>query len=254
VQSSTDKGVAWVTGASSGIGRELAKRLAQQGLQVAASARTARELDRLAAEVPGRITAFLLDVTSEKACAETAALIAASLGPIDLMILSAGAGFPVSVQNFSVQNFRRTVDLNLMGVVNCMGPVVPTMLARRTGHIAILASIAGFVGVPGSGAYGATKAALISLCESMKPDFDRAGVTLTLINPGFVKTPLTAANKYPMPFIIPLARAADIIMRGLDRKQFEIIFPWQAALFARLLRLMPRWLLFRVTSRIGGFR
>jgi NAD(P)-dependent dehydrogenase (short-subunit alcohol dehydrogenase family) len=246
--SETRRKVAWITGAGTGIGRGLAQRLAREGWIVAASARTARDLDSLAALVPGRITSFQLDVTDAKACVATAELIETSLGPIALAVLSAGAGFPVSVEKFSVANFRKTVDLNLMGVVNCMGEVVPRMVARRSGHIAIMGSIAGYVGVPGSGAYGATKAALNNLAEGFKPDFDRAGVTLTVINPGFVKTPMTDKNDFPMPFIISLDEAVDRIMAGLAAKRFEIIFPWQAALFARAMRLLPHWLLFRLTG------
>jgi NAD(P)-dependent dehydrogenase (short-subunit alcohol dehydrogenase family) len=123
------KGVAaWVTGAGTGIGRALSRRLAQHGWTVAASARTARDLDSLAAEVPGRITAFQLDVTDAKAADETGRAIEANLGPVDLAILNAGSYFPTTAGQFSVENFRKTVDLNLMGVVNCMGPIVPSMV------------------------------------------------------------------------------------------------------------------------------
>jgi NAD(P)-dependent dehydrogenase (short-subunit alcohol dehydrogenase family) len=243
--------VAWVTGASSGIGRAVARRLANEGWIVAASARTARNLDSLAGEVPGRITSFQLDVTNATACEETAEAIAASLGPVDLAVLDAAASFPVSVEKFSVANFKKTVDVNLMGVVNCMGPIVPQMLARHTGHIAIVASVAGFVGVPGSGAYGATKAALINMAESFKPGFDRAGITLTVINPGFVETPMTAKNSSPMPFLMPLDEAVDRIMKGLEAKRFEVTFPWQTALLSRTLRILPHWLLFRLTSNLA---
>jgi NAD(P)-dependent dehydrogenase (short-subunit alcohol dehydrogenase family) len=242
--------VAWVTGASSGIGRALARRLAQEGWVVAASARTARALDMLAAEVPDQITSFQLDVTDADACAHTVGLIESSLGPIELAILNAGAAFPVTVDNFSVQNFRKTVDLNLMGVVNCMGPMVPRMTARRGGHLAIMASISGYVGVPGSGAYGVTKAALNQLAEAFKPEFDRAGVTLTIINPGFVETPLTERNRSPMPFLMPLEQAVDRIMAGLAANRYEIAFPWQAALLMRTLRTLPHWLLFSLTRRM----
>src|SRR5436190_3551963 len=134
------KGVAWVIGAGTGIGRGLAKRLALDGWTVAASARTARDLDSLAAEVPGRITAFRLDVTDAKAADAVGQAIEANLGPVDLAVLNAGSYFPTTAQKFSVENFKKTVDLNLMGVVNCMGPIVPGMVARRAGHIAIMGS------------------------------------------------------------------------------------------------------------------
>ncbi|MEP7239438.1 MAG: SDR family NAD(P)-dependent oxidoreductase [Devosia sp.] len=244
------KGVAWVTGAGSGIGRGLAKRLAEEGWTVAISARTAEDLDSLAAEVPGRITAFKLDVTDEAACLATGKAIAAALGPIDLAVLNAGSYFPTTATDFSVTNFRRTVDLNLMGTVSCMGAVVPAMVARRSGHIAVVASLTGYVGLPTAASYGATKAALISMMHSFRPDFERYGVIMTVINPGFVKTPATDKNNFPMPFLMGVDKAVDHIMAGLRSKRFEIAFPWQMVLALRLLRALPEGLRFAITRRM----
>lgn len=245
-----DRGVAWVTGAGTGIGRGIARRLAQDGWIVAASARTARDLDSLAAEVPGRITSFLLDVTDPKAADETGRAIEASLGPIDLAILNAGSYFPTTAGEFSVDNFRKTVDVNLMGVVNCMGPVVPGMVERRRGHIAIMGSLTAFVGLPTAASYGATKAALNSMAEAFKPDFDQYGVTITVINPGFVKTPATDKNTFPMPFLMDVDEAVDRIMHGLAAKRFAIDFPWQMTLGTRLLGAFPGWAKFAITRRM----
>src|SRR4051812_7695217 len=192
--STSPKGVAWITGAGSGIGYALAKRLATEGWFVAASARTGRDLDKLAAEVPGQITAFQLDVTDETACAATAARIAETLGPVDLAIFNAGSYFPTTADNFSIANFRKTVDVNLMGEINCMGQVAPKMVERRAGHIVLMASLTVYVGLPTAASYGATKAAIISMAQAFKPDFDRFGVTISVINPGFVKTPATDRN------------------------------------------------------------
>ncbi len=244
------KGVAWVTGAGRGIGRGVARRLAETGWIVAASARTARDLDSLAAEVPGRITAFQLDVTDAAAADETGRRIAAALGPVDLAVLNAGGGFPVSAADFSVANFRRTVDLNLMGVVNCMGPLVPAMVARRAGHIAIMASIAGFLGLPSAAPYSATKAALNAMAEAFRPDFERHGIAMTIVNPGFVRTPLTQGNRFPMPFLMDLEPAVERIVAGLAARRYEIAFPWQMALGAKALRAAPHWLRFAVTRRL----
>jgi NADP-dependent 3-hydroxy acid dehydrogenase YdfG len=242
--------LAWVTGAGTGIGRGVARRLAETGWIVAASSRTAHDLDSLAAEVPGRITAFQLDVTDQAAVADTARAIEASLGPVDLALLNAGSYFPTSAAEFSVANFRKTVDLNLMGVVNCMGPIVPGMVARRSGHIAIMASVAGFVGLPTAASYGATKAALNAMAEAFKPDFERYGVTITVINPGFVKTRATDKNRFPMPFLIDVDEAVDHIVSGLQSRRFEISFPWQMSLSTKVLRAMPHWLKFAVTRRM----
>lgn len=245
-----NKGVAWVTGAGTGIGRALAKRLAQDGWMVAASARTAKDLDSLAAEVPGKITSYLLDVTDAKAAEDTGRAIEANLGPIDLAVLNAGSYFPTTAAKFSVENFRKTVDVNLMGVVNCMGPVVPSMVARRAGHIAIMGSLTAFVGLPTAASYGATKAALNSMAEAFKPDFDQYGVTITVINPGFVKTPATDKNRFPMPFLMGTDEAIGHIMRGLEAKRFAIDFPWQMTLGTKLLGAFPGWAKFAITKRM----
>ncbi len=245
-----NKGVAWVTGAGTGIGRALAKRLAEDGWTVAASARTARDLDSLAAEVPGRITALLLDVTDAKAAEATGRAIEASLGPIDLAILNAGSYFPTTAQKFSVENFRKTVDVNLMGVVNCMGPIVPSMVERRAGHIAIMGSLTAFVGLPTAASYGATKAALNSMAEAFKPDFDQYGVTITVINPGFVKTPATDKNRFPMPFLMGVDDAVGHIMRGLEAKKFAIDFPWQMNFGIKVLGALPGWAKFGITRKM----
>jgi NAD(P)-dependent dehydrogenase (short-subunit alcohol dehydrogenase family) len=242
--------VAWVTGAGTGIGRALARRLAETGWIVAASARTARDLDSLAAEVPGRITAFQLDVTRPDACTATAGAIAASLGPVELAVFNAGSYFPTTAENFSVANFRKTVDVNLMGEINCMGPLVPAMVARRSGHIVLMASLTGYIGLPTAPSYGATKAALISVAQAFKPDFERFGVTISVINPGFVKTPLTDKNTFPMPFLIGTDEAIDHIIHGIDSKSFEISFPWQMSAAVRLLAWIPNWAKFAITRRM----
>lgn len=246
----TNKGVVWVTGAGTGIGRALARRLAEDGWTVAASARTASDLDSLAAEVPGRITSFLLDVTDAQAAQATGRAIEASLGPVDLAILNAGSYFPTTARKFSVENFRRTVDVNLMGVVNCMGPIVPGMVERRRGHIAIMGSLTAFVGLPTAASYGATKAALNSMAEAFKPDFEQYGVTITVINPGFVKTPATDRNRFPMPFLMGVDEAVDHITRGLEARQFAINFPWQMTFGIKFLSALPGLAKFAITRRM----
>jgi NADP-dependent 3-hydroxy acid dehydrogenase YdfG len=245
-----NKGVAWVTGAGTGIGRALAKHLALDGWTVAISARTARDLDSLAAEVPGRITAYQLDVTDAAAADAAGRAIEANLGPVDLAILNAGSYFPTTAAKFSVENFKKTVDLNLMGVVNCMGPIVPGMVIRRGGHIAIMGSQTAFVGLPTAASYGATKAALNSMAEAFKPDFDQFDVTITVINPGFVKTPATDKNTFPMPFLMDADEAVGHIMRGLEAKRFAINFPWQMTLGTKFLHALPGWAKFGVTRKM----
>ncbi|MCX8570879.1 MULTISPECIES: SDR family NAD(P)-dependent oxidoreductase [Hyphomicrobiales] len=241
---------AWVTGAGSGIGRALVVRLAHEGWQVAVSSRTARDLATLAADEPDLIHAFPLDVTDAEAVRETVASIEDDLGPLDLAVLNAGTYARDSAIRFDAAAFRATVEVNLMGTVHCLAALMPRMLARGSGHIAVVSSVAGYVGLPGAAAYGASKAALINMCEALHPDLAARNVRLSLINPGFVDTPLTQKNDFPMPFLISADAAVDHIMAGLISRHFEIAFPWKMALSMKLLAALPAWLRLAVTRRM----
>lgn len=246
-------GVAWITGAGTGIGRGLAQRLAHDGWDVAVSARTLAGLTSLAREAAnarGSIHPFPLDVTREAEVAAIVPRIEADLGPIDLAILNAGTYLRFGANDFSPGAFRQQVEVNLMGVVQGLGALLPGMMARRCGQIAVVSSLAGYCGLPKAAGYGATKAALINLCESLRPECQAAGVDITVINPGFVKTPLTDKNEFPMPFLIPVDQAVDAIMSGLARKRFEIAFPLRFAWIMKLLRLLPYPLFFSLTRRL----
>lgn len=245
--------VAWVTGAGKGIGRALALRLAADGWTVAASARTEKDLVSLEQAAPGgRIVGFPLDVTDMARADVTVAVIENRLGPLDLAILNAGTHEPTPAAGFSALAARRLIDTNLTGTVNCLAPVMARFMERRAGRIAVVASLAGYRGLPTAAAYGASKAGLINLCESLRPELDAAGVDLRLINPGFVRTPLTDRNEFPMPFLIEVDEAVDAIMRGLAGRTFEIAFPRRFALIMKLLRLLPDRLFFTVTRRMIG--
>ncbi len=245
-------GIAWITGAGKGIGRGLANRLAEDGWTVAASARTREDLDSLAAEAAnGRIRPFPLDVTDRAAMERTLAGIEAELGLPELVVLNAGTHVPVTAESFSVDALRTLVETNLMGTVYGLAELLPRFIQRRGGQIAVVASVAGYRGLPTSAGYGATKAALINMCEALKPDLDRHGVRLSVINPGFVKTPLTDRNKFPMPFLITVDEAVGYIIRGLDRGDFEIAFPRRFVFLMKLLRLLPNRLLFAVARRMA---
>lgn len=249
-----DKGekqhVAWVTGAGSGIGRALSLRLARTGWKVAVSSRGAEALDSLAAEVPGQIFAYPLDVTDQAAVAATAEAIAVVLGPIDRVVFNAGSYRPISARDFDADKFRDTIDVNLNGTANGLAAVLPPMIARGKGQVAVVASMTGFVGLPTASSYGASKAALNNLCEALQPDLARYGVSISVINPGFVDTPLTRKNDFPMPFLIDVEEAVDHIVRGLDREKFEIVFPWQMALLTKFAKFLPHGLLFAITRKM----
>ena len=238
---------AWVTGAGSGIGRALVQRLAADGWQVAASARTEGDLATLAAEAPGRIVAFPLDVTDKARAMAAAAGIEAQLGPLDLVVLNAGTYKPLTATTFSATTFREMVEVNLLGTVNCLAAIMPRMIARRSGHIAVVSSLTGHVGLPSASAYGATKAALINMCEALHPELEAEGVRLSVINPGFVDTPLPRRNDFPMPFLISSDEAVERIVRGLKSGRFEIAFPTRMSLAIRLLALLPYRLRLAVT-------
>lgn len=243
--------VAWVTGAGKGIGRALSKRLAEEGWTVAVSARTADDLSSLAAEcAPGRIHAYPLDVTDPWLTEAAFKLLESQLGLPALTVLNAGTHTPLPAEEFAIAPFRRLVETNLMGPVNGLAQIIPRFIERGGGHIAVVASVAGYRGLPTAAAYGATKAGIINMCEALKPELDRHGVRLTLINPGFVETPLTDKNEFPMPFLISVDAAVDHIMRGLDSKSFEIAFPWRFAFLMKLLRILPDRLFFALTRRM----
>jgi short-subunit dehydrogenase len=139
-----------------------------------------------------------------------------------------------------------------MGAVNGLAAVLPTLIDRRAGHVAVVASVAGYRGLPNASAYGATKAALINMCESLKTQLDRLGVTISLINPGFVRTPLTDKNKFPMPFLMEPEDAARAIFEGMARKKFEIAFPTRFVLILKVLRMLPYRLYFKLVRKATG--
>ncbi len=242
--------IAWITGAGSGIGRALALRLARDGWIVAVSSRTKADLDSLAVEGNGRIHAYPLDVVDEAAAEDTVSNIEADLGPIGLAVLNAGIYQRVSARGFSAEKFRKMVDVNLSGTANCLAPIIPRMRARKAGHIAVVSSLTGYAGLPSAAAYGATKAALINMCEALYPELAVDSVKLTVITPGFVDTPATKSNDFPMPFLIGVDDAVERIVRGLESGRFEISFPRRMTLLVKLLGLLPHPLRFAVTRRM----
>jgi NAD(P)-dependent dehydrogenase (short-subunit alcohol dehydrogenase family) len=247
-------GVAFVTGASSGIGRAVALQLAERGFTVAASARRADELDVLAAQHP-RIFSFPGDVADRAKMAAIIAGIKAAHGPIALAFLNAGVYFPAERDGFDADVAWRTFEVNVGGAINCLGPLLAAMALRARGQIAITSSLAGYGGIPGSLAYGASKAALIYMAEVLKLTYEPAGLTVQIVNPGFVETPMTAPNTdFEMPFIMSAEAAAKIICDGFGKGGFEIVFPRRLALAFKAARLLPYPLLFplmrRVTRRV----
>lgn len=244
---------AWVTGASSGLGRALAVRLANENWQVFVSARRGEKLDELAAECPaGRIHPVAVDVTDRKAVARTVAGMIERRGHLDLAVLNAGTYEADGIETLSAETLERTIGLNLLGTVNCLDPVLNHFRERRSGHVALVASLSGYRGLPQAAGYGASKAALICLAESLHAEAHRVGIKVQVINPGFVKTPLTDRNDYPMPFLMPVDEAADALYRGLMSDRFEIVFPRRFAAILKLARMLPYGLYFPLVRRVTG--
>lgn len=244
--------LAWITGASSGLGRALASRMAADGWTVAASARGVDQLGELAestAALPGRVLAFPLDVTDRDAVAAAVAKIEQDLGPIDQAVLNAGSHQPVRAATLTSEPFRALAELNLMGTVHCLEALLSVMLPRGAGRVAVVASLAGYRGLPTSAAYGMTKAGLINMAEALKPELDSHGIRIQLVNPGFVRTPLTDKNPFPMPFLMDVEKAAEAFYRGLRSDRFEIVFPRRFAYLLKLLRVLPAPLAFAITRR-----
>ena len=228
--------VAWVTGASSGIGAAVARELVRRGATVAISARRKEQLHDVAG---GDMLVLPADVTDAAAVAAAAARVREELGPIDLAVLSAGYWKQMNPADWDTDLFDQHLRVNLTGMSNSIAAVLPGMLQRHHGVIAGIASVAGYRGLAGSEAYGATKAAQINLLESLRVHIARTGVRVTTICPGFVRTGLTAGNPFPMPFIIEAGQAARSICDGLERERTEIIFPAPMALLMKTARLVP---------------
>lgn len=228
----------WLTGASSGIGAAVAREAVARGAEVYGTARGRQALEELAADLDG-FQAVPGDVTDEPAMRAIAEQVRQERGAIDIALFSAGVWKPVRLHDFSPEAFRASLDVNVMGTVHGIAAVLPAMRQRGRGVIAGVASVAGYRGLPNAAAYGATKAALINLLESLRIDAAKDGLKVVTVNPGFVDTPMTEVNRFPMPFLIDQARAARIICDGLERGRNEIVFPLPMAVATKAMRLLP---------------
>jgi len=228
--------VAWVIGGSSGIGAAVARELQSRGARVAISA---RRPDQLAEVSDGAMLEVAADVTDPASLTAAAARIRDELGPVDLAVLSAGYWKQMTASGWDTESFNQHVQVNLIGMSNCIAAVLPEMLARRRGVIAGVSSVAGYRGLLGSEAYGATKAGQINLLESLRIHVAGDGVRVVTVCPGFVRTDLTAGNEFPMPFIIDADTAGRSICDGLERERAEIVFPVRMAILMKAARLVP---------------
>lgn len=226
----------WLVGASTGIGAELAKELVKRGATVAVSARSEKELTELAGDT---MTAVPLDVTDEVAVKAAAKTVAKELGGIDAVVYSAGYWKQFDATKWDAGVFARHVEVNILGFNSVIAAVLPDMIANRSGHIIGIASVAGYRGLPGSEAYGATKAFQLNMLEAMRGSLKRKNIRITTISPGFVRTPMTSTNEFPMPFLIDADEAAEAIADGLEAGRSEIVFPLPMAVVMKATKLVP---------------
>ena len=242
----------WIVGASTGIGRATAALLHARGARVIVSARKEDALQAFVDEHPGAI-AVALDATDRPAVALATAQVLA-LGTLDGMVYCAGHYHAMRADTMDVPDMEHHLRINYVGAVYLLDAVLPHMLrtTRGAAFVSLVGSVAGYRGLPNSLAYGPTKAALINLAQTLYMDLHDKGVGVSLINPGFVATPLTAQNTFTMPALITPAQAADEILQGWARGAFEIHFPKRFTLWLKVLALLPSGLYFRLVRRFTG--
>lgn len=230
----------WLIGASEGLGREIAKGLVQAGAHVVLSARSKDRLEALASDL-GSATALPCDVTDDASVLQAAN----ATGPIDGLIYNAGAYEPMRTQDWDDEAARLMVDVNFTGAMRVLSHIAPRFSARNHGDITLIGSLAGYRGLPAAIGYGASKAAMISLAETMRHDLKGSGVTIRIVNPGFIKTRLTQKNAFAMPQLMSPEDAAEQVLKAMNRSRFRTDFPRPFSWGLKLLDLMPDWIVFR---------
>ena len=228
----------WITGASSGIGKAVAEKFAHEGWKVAISARRKETLDNMAQDP--NIKSFPLDVTKRDQIENVFKNILNDFGELDLCLFSSGTYEPKDEQSIDPDKIKNVININFLGVIDCVKTVEEYFKNKKSGHISIVSSIAGYRGLPNSSGYGPSKAALTNFSESIYFDFKKFGVRVSIVSPGFIKTPLTDKNEFPMPFLKTPQYAAEKIFNGLIKSNaFEIHFPKGLTLILKLLRILP---------------
>ena len=240
----------WVIGASSGIGEACAKALLLQGAKVALSSRRVERLNQIAIASGANQTLIIpLDVTDDAQLQDGYKSIMSAWGGIDLLLFVSGVYTPLRADNFDIKIAEKTIDANLLGPMRAVSLVVPEMLKAHAGHIAIVGSVAGYSGLPKALAYGPSKAAIINFCENLFYDLLPTGVSVHMISPGFVATEATAQNDFEMPALISAEVAANEILAGIQKGEFDIHFPKRFSRFLKFLRILPYPIYFWIVRR-----
>ena len=246
--------VIWITGGSSGIGKSLAYKFANEGWQVAISARRENLLKEIS-ESNEKIKSFPLDVTDKVKCKEVFEQIKNYYGDLDICFFSTGTWSPKEEKDIDVEQIENVFKVNFFGTMNSIKAVEGHFKNKKNGIITIVSSIAGYRGLPNTTGYGPSKSALISLAESLYLDFERYNVRVCLVCPGFIKTPMTDKNDFKMPFLKTSEFAADKIYDGLiNKKQFEIHFPKELTLTLKFFKLLPSKIYFYLVKKLTKFQ
>jgi short-subunit dehydrogenase len=240
----------WIVGASEGIGRSLAKKLAAAGATLILSARTMDRLNSLLEELKGEHFIVPLDVTEGKSVERAWEKIEELKFVPDIFIYNSGYYEPMSALNCDFEIVKKMLDINLYGTFTVLSKIIPAFLQNRKGHIVLVGSVSGYSGLPRSMGYGASKAGIINLAESLYCDLKKQGIRVQVVNPGFVKTRLTDKNTFDMPFIITADKAANYIFKGLISSSFEIRFPWFFSTLLKILRILPYPLYFFLLRKL----
>ncbi|MEM6461096.1 MAG: SDR family NAD(P)-dependent oxidoreductase [Pseudomonadota bacterium] len=244
-------GNVWIVGASSGIGASLAKLADDRADHIAVSARSKEGLESVA-NSGQHIVSYPLDVTDHEAAYKTAEEIEQRFGSIDLAVFCAGVWHPMSADSMDIDKMRQTMEINYFGAVNIVNAVLPGMKKQGSGHIVIVSSVAGYRGLPTAAAYGSSKAALSHLTETLTVELRKYGIVVTLVNPGFVDTPMSRVNTYKMPGIISSEAAAEKMLDGILKQKPAIFFPFGFTTFMRALNFLPYRVFYWLAGRIGG--
>lgn len=245
-----------VTGASSGIGRGLALELGKRRAKVGLIARRAELLKEIATAIEaqgGNALALAVDVNDSESVRVAARQISNELGAIDILVANAGIGASNDAAELDAAQVARVINVNVIGVANCVAAVIPEMVARATGQLVAISSLAAYRGLPKSAAYCASKSGVSAFFESLRLDLAPKGIDVTIIHPGFIKTPLTAGRQAQMPFLMELDDAVGKIIGAIEKRKKSYAFPWQLASIVRAGMVMPTWMYDRI-SRKNSFR
>jgi short-subunit dehydrogenase len=240
----------FITGASSGIGEALARHYARLSPALGLAARRKEHLDALAASLKVDCATYALDVSDAEACVRAAADFVQRFGAPDLVIANAGVSVGTHGDDpTDMAKLRRVLDVNVVGLAATLAAFAPSMRAARHGTLCGIASVAGFRGLPGAGAYSSSKAAAISWLESLRVELRGSGVSVVTICPGYIDTPMTQVNRYRMPFLLPADEAARRMARAIDAQRRFAVIPWQMAIVGRIMRALPNAIYDRLTAR-----